>query len=100
MALKKALKRLLRTLGCTTLQANLVSRQYLPDAWGLYTPSFVELSILVGSLAMFVTLFLVFVKIFPSVSIYEVKETMVPPENDPPRTATTIEGAGAWPTTQ
>ena len=51
-------------------------RQYLPDAWGLYIPSIVEISIIVGSLAMFVTLFLIFVKIYPSVSIYEVKETM------------------------
>lgn len=51
-------------------------RQYLPDAWGIYIPSLVEISIIVGSLGMFVTLFLIFVKIFPSVSIYEVKETM------------------------
>ena len=55
-------------------------RQYLPDAWGLYVPSMVEISIIVGSFAMFVTLFLIFVKIYPSVSIYEVKETMDLPE--------------------
>jgi len=55
-------------------------RQYLPDAWGLYIPSIVEISIIVGSLAMFVTLFLIFVKIYPSVSIYEVKETMDMPK--------------------
>jgi len=56
--------------------ATSLSRQYLPDAWGLYVPSMVEISILIGSLGLFVTLFLIFVKIFPSVSIYEVKETM------------------------
>ena len=28
-----------------------LSRKYLPDAWGLYVPSLVELSILVGSIA-------------------------------------------------
>ena len=55
------------------------SRQYLPDAWGLYVPSMVEISIIVGSVAMFCTLFLIFVKIFPSVSIYEVKETLPEP---------------------
>lgn len=59
--------------------ATTLSRQYLPDAWGVYVPSLVEISILVGSLAVFVTLFLIFVKIFPSVSIYEVKETMPQP---------------------
>ena len=55
-------------------------RQYLPDAWGLYIPSMVEISIIVGSLALFVTLFLIFVKIYPSISIYEIKETMDMPE--------------------
>jgi molybdopterin-containing oxidoreductase family membrane subunit len=63
--------------------ATTLSRQYLPDAWGVYIPSLVEISIMVGSLAMFITLFLVFVKIFPSVSLYEVKETMpLPQENE------------------
>ncbi len=58
------------------------SRQYLPDAWGLYVPNLVEISILIGSVAMFCTLFLIFVKIFPSVSIYEVKETLPEPGPD------------------
>ena len=68
-----------------------LSRQYLPDAWGLYVPSLVEISILIGSIGMFVTLFLVFVKIVPSVSIYEVKETMDIP---------TKEGTPEWQTAQ
>jgi Ni/Fe-hydrogenase subunit HybB-like protein len=58
-----------------------LSRQYLPNAWRVYVPSLVEISILVGSLATFITLFLLFVKIFPSVSIYEVKETMETPKS-------------------
>jgi hypothetical protein len=33
--------------------------------------------------ALFVTLFLLFVKIFPSVSMYEVKETMTAPAPAP-----------------
>ena len=59
--------------------ATTLSRQYLPESWRIYTPSLVDVSILVGSVAMFITLFLLFVKIFPSVSIYEVKETMPSP---------------------
>jgi len=61
--------------------ATTLSRQYLPESWGVYTPSLVEISILIGSIAMFCTLFLIFVKIFPSVSIYEVKETLPEPED-------------------
>ncbi len=60
-----------------------LSRQYLPDAWGVYVPSLVELSIILGSFALFTTLFLVFVKIFPSISMYEVKETMAIPRTEP-----------------
>jgi len=62
--------------------ATTLSRQYLPESWRVYVPSVVELSIIVGSVAMFVTLFLLFVKIFPSVSIYEVKETMKIPKRE------------------
>jgi len=61
--------------------ATSLSRQYLPDAWGMYIPSAIEISILLGSLAMFTTLFLLFVKLIPSISIYEVKETLPTPSD-------------------
>ena len=64
--------------------ATSLSRQYLPDAWGLYVPSAVEISILLGTFALFTTLFLLFVKVFPSVSMYEVKETMESPKKSTP----------------
>ena len=64
--------------------ATALSRQYLPDAWGLYVPSAVEISILLGTFALFTTLFLLFVKVFPSVSMYEVKETMESPKKSTP----------------
>ena len=60
--------------------ATSLPRQYLPDAWGMYVPSLVEISIMIGSFGMFTTLFLIFVKIFPSISIYEVKETLPEPK--------------------
>ena len=71
-----------------------LSRKYLPDAWGLYVPSLVELSILVGSIALFSTLFLLFVKIFPSVSIYEVKETLPETAAEVPERDTRAAGGG------
>ena len=74
--------------------ATSLSRQYLPDAWGLYIPSLVEISILIGTLGMFTTLFLIFVKIFPSISIYEIKETMETPGKD-----SSEEGVPEWQTT-
>ena len=58
--------------------ASSLPRKFLPDVFGTYFPSLVEISITVGSFAIFTTLFLLFVKIFPAISIYEVKETLNP----------------------
>ena len=53
-------------------------RKFLPGAFGFYFPSLVEISITIGSFAVFTTLFLIFIKWTPCVSIYEVKETLKP----------------------
>ena len=53
-------------------------RKFLPDAFGFYFPSWIEISITFGSFAIFTTLFLIFIKVVPAVSIYEVKETLKP----------------------
>ncbi len=58
--------------------ATSLPRKFLPDAFGFYFPSMVEISITVGSFAIFTTLFLIFIKWTPCVSIYEVKETLQP----------------------
>jgi molybdopterin-containing oxidoreductase family membrane subunit len=54
-----------------------LSREYNPAVWGQYTPSIVELSILVGSLAFFSMFFLIFLKLFPVIAIAEVKEIAI-----------------------
>ena len=58
--------------------ATSLPRKFLPDAFGFYFPSWVEFSITIGSFAIFTTLFLVFIKWVPSISLYEVKETLKP----------------------
>lgn len=58
-------------------------RKFLPFAWHGYSPSWVELSVTLGSFCFFVMLFLLFVKLWPSVSIYEVKEDIgIPMKKD------------------
>ena len=54
-----------------------LSREYDPAVWGVYTPSWVELSILAGSFAFFAMLFLIFLKLFPMIAIAEVKELAI-----------------------
>lgn len=53
-----------------------LARNYSPYTWSYYYPGPVELTVLAASFAWFVLLFLVFVKIFPSISMYEVKEML------------------------
>lgn len=50
------------------------AHDYMPNAWGLYSPSLIEYGILLGSFSMFFFLFLLFVKHLPSVSMTELKE--------------------------
>ena len=54
-----------------------LSRDFVPAAWGIYIPSAVELSILVGSFSLFSFMFLLFLKIFPVVASTEVKELAI-----------------------
>ena len=50
------------------------AHDFMPNAWGLYSPSLIEYGILLGSFSMFFFLFLLFVKHLPSVSMTELKE--------------------------
>ena len=51
-----------------------LSHGYAPEAWNMLWPSVVQWAIVFGSFGWFGLLFLVFVKLFPCVSMYEVKE--------------------------
>lgn len=53
-----------------------MAHEYVPHAWGLYSPTWVELSIMAGSFCIFFFMFLLFCKFVPSVSICEVKEAL------------------------
>ncbi len=46
----------------------------LPYERGLYSPTWVEVAITVGCFAMFILLYVVFTKLFPIISIWEVRE--------------------------
>lgn len=50
-----------------------LAHDFDPYVWRTYSPRPVELIITLGSLGLFLTLFLVFVKVFPAVSVSETK---------------------------
>ena len=53
-----------------------VAHDFIPHAWGLYTPSVIEWGIMLGSFCLFFFLFLLFAKHLPSVSMTELKESI------------------------
>ena len=53
----------------------IVSRSiFLPSSWTVYRPTWVDLSLLGGSLSFFVFMFLLFLKLVPFIPITELKE--------------------------
>lgn len=48
-------------------------RDYLPSSWAMFYPSWVDLSVFIGSIGLFFTLFLLFLRVMPSIAIAEVK---------------------------
>jgi len=48
-------------------------RDFMPSNWGMYAWSRYDTAILVGSFGMFLTLFLLYLRLFPAISIAEVK---------------------------
>jgi Ni/Fe-hydrogenase subunit HybB-like protein len=55
------------------ITATSLHRDFLPSNWGMYAWSMYDTAILVGSFGMFLTLFLLYLRLFPAISIAEVK---------------------------
>ena len=53
-----------------------VAHDFMPNAWGTYSPSIIEYGVLLGSFSLFFFFFLLFVKHMPSVSMTEMKESV------------------------
>ena len=48
-------------------------RDYLPSSWAMFYPTWVDVGIFVGSIGLFFTLFLLFLRFLPGIAIAEVK---------------------------
>jgi molybdopterin-containing oxidoreductase family membrane subunit len=49
-------------------------QDFIPSNWAMYYPTWVDFSLLIGTICFFGTLFLLFLKFVPAVAITEVKE--------------------------
>jgi Ni/Fe-hydrogenase subunit HybB-like protein len=52
-------------------------RDFLPSSWGMFRPTFWDWSTFVGTIGLFLTLFFLFVRLLPVISIFEMR-TIVP----------------------
>ncbi|MCS6857667.1 MAG: polysulfide reductase NrfD [Sandaracinaceae bacterium] len=68
-------------------------RDYMVSAWGSFSPTIFDVITYLGSLALFMTLFLLFIRWVPMIAMAEVK--MVMPEADPHAEAKEGHGAEA-----
>ena len=56
-------------------------RDFLPSSWGYFKPTIVDILTFVGTIGFFVFLFLLFIRVLPMITIFEVKAVL--PEADP-----------------
>ena len=51
-------------------------RDFIPSSWVMYSPTWVEMGIYIGTMGIFMTLFLLFCRFFPAIAIAEVKSIL------------------------
>jgi len=51
-----------------------LSRDFMPSAWGMYSGTIVDYSVLAGSIGLFVCLMFLFIRVLPMISIFEMRE--------------------------
>jgi Ni/Fe-hydrogenase subunit HybB-like protein len=54
-------------------------RDYVPSSWGLFYPTFWDIAFLAGSVGLFFVLFLLFVRVAPVVSMFELRRAIRTP---------------------
>jgi molybdopterin-containing oxidoreductase family membrane subunit len=48
-------------------------RDYLPSSWAMFYPTWIDVGVFIGSIGLFFTMFLLFIRVLPSVAMAEVK---------------------------
>lgn len=56
--------------------ATTLARDFIPSSWSYYSPSWVEISLYLGTFGLFFTLFLIFARVAPVVAVAEIKHIL------------------------
>ena len=51
-------------------------RDYVPSSWTMFSPTFVDLGVFIGTIGIFFTLFLLFARFFPVLALNELKSIL------------------------
>ena len=51
-----------------------LNRTYLPGSWGMYVPTVWDWSLYLGTIGLFFFLFLIFIRVLPMISMFEIRE--------------------------
>lgn len=52
-------------------------RDFVPSSWGMYSPTFWDWATFLGTIGLFLTLFFLFIRVLPAISIFEMR-TLLP----------------------
>jgi len=52
-------------------------RDFVPSSWGMYSPTFWDWATFLGTIGLFLTLFFLFIRLLPAISIFEMR-TLLP----------------------
>ncbi|MDQ6736902.1 MAG: polysulfide reductase NrfD [Gemmatimonadota bacterium] len=69
-----------------------LNRDFLPSSWHYYAPTWVDISLLAGSIGLFCLLFLAFLRWVPMVALSEVKKLRYEVMHDPDRASAELAG--------
>jgi Ni/Fe-hydrogenase subunit HybB-like protein len=71
-------------------------RDFLTSSWGFYSATFWDWTVYLGTIGLFVAALFLFVRLLPTISIFEVRELLhhVRGHHPPPTTAARVEPAG------
>ncbi|WP_075590329.1 NrfD/PsrC family molybdoenzyme membrane anchor subunit [Labilibacter marinus] len=51
-------------------------RDFLPSSWAMYSPTWVEVGVYIGTFGLFFTMFFLFIRFFPVIAISEIKSVL------------------------
>ncbi len=60
-------------------------RDYMPSAWGMYYPTRWDWATFVGTIGLFLTLFFLFIRFLPAISIFEMRTLVPSPQEETKR---------------